>query len=245
MRDRFRAFLLHLLLSASLITAVLTAIYWVWYPPPIASAAGLSDLVVVVVVVDIVLGPLLTFVVFNRAKKSLRLDLACIATLQLAVLAYGVYTIGVARPAWIVFNADRFDLVLAHELEARFTEKAAKEYRVASWTGPRWVASVNPTDAEERNSLIFESATGGADLPQRPDLYVPLDSQRENLKRQAKQLDELKEFNPPGAVTQLRQDWPAADGWLPLMARAQPMIVLVRRSEAKVLGIAALMPWKP
>ncbi|WOB08527.1 TfpX/TfpZ family type IV pilin accessory protein [Piscinibacter gummiphilus] len=245
MRDRFRALLLHLLLSASLITAVLTAIYCVWYPSPIASAAGLSDLVVVVVVVDIVLGPLLTFVVFNRAKKSLRLDLACIATLQLAVLAYGVYTIGVARPAWIVFNADRFDLVLAHELEARFTGKAAAEYRAASWTGPRWVASVNPIDAEERNSLIFESATGGADLPQRPDLYVPIESQRESLKRHAKQLDELKQFNPAGAVARLRQDWPSADGWLPLMARARPMIVLIRRSDAKVLGIVALMPWSP
>jgi hypothetical protein len=245
MRDRFRAFVLHLLLSASLITAVMAVIYSVWYPPPTASAAGLADLVWVVVVVDIVLGPLLTFVVFNRAKKSLRVDLACIATLQLAVLAYGVYTIGVARPAWIVFNADRFDLVLAHELEARFVEKAATEYRVASWTGPRWVASVNPIDVEERNILIFESATGGADLPQRPDLYVPLESQRESLGRHARQLDELKEFNSPDAVARLRRDCPGADGWLPLMARAQPMIVLVRRSDAKVLGIVALMPWKP
>jgi hypothetical protein len=223
----------------------MSAAVFIWYPPPLAQAAGLTDLAYVIVGVDLVLGPLLTLVVFNPAKKTLRVDLACIVLLQLGVLAYGVHTIGAARPAWLVFNADRFDLVLAHEFETRYVEKARVEYRSVSWIGPRWVASVNPSDAEERNKLIFESASGGPDLPQRPDLYVPIEGQQVNLRRHAKSLDELKNFNSAEAIERLHQDWPEADAWLPLMARARPMIVVLRKSDAKVIGVASLWPWSP
>ena len=63
--------------------------------------------------VDVVLGPVLTFAVFNRAKgvRHLRRDLAVIGVLQTAALAYGLHTVYIVRPVAMVFEVDRFRLV--------------------------------------------------------------------------------------------------------------------------------------
>jgi hypothetical protein len=245
MLSRFRAFAIHLIGSALLASLGIALAFFVWYPSPLASAVGLFDFFYVIVGVDVVLGPLLTFIVFKPGKKSLRFDLAVILLLQLGVFSYGIYTIAAARPAWIVFNADRFDVALAHELDPRSLKTALDEYRSPSWSGPRWVASANPADSDRRNTLVIEAAMGGPDLPQRPDLYVALNTQAENIKSRAKPLKELRDFNSVAAVQEAIGRWPEADSWLPLMARARPMVVLLRKADARVLAIADLRPWAP
>ncbi len=56
---------------------------------------------------------MVTLIVFNPGKRLalLRLDLAVIGTIQAAALAYGVSVIAEARPVYMVFTVDRFDLV--------------------------------------------------------------------------------------------------------------------------------------
>lgn len=80
------------------------------------------------------------------------------------------------------------------------------------------------------NQLLMESATGGPDLPQRIDLYVPVDEERERVRAKAHELDELCRYNS-AAVQDILAKWPQADAWLPLMARVQPMVVLVNKAE--------------
>ena len=70
-------------------------------PEPLFTATGGNDLVMILVAVDVVLGPLITLIVFNPAKP-LQADRAStstvIAVLQLAALAYGIGVIAMARP---------------------------------------------------------------------------------------------------------------------------------------------------
>ena len=116
--SRWQAGAGHLLLSAAIGAAVLAAMILVWYAPPYFEAAGGNDLVLLMVGVDVTLGPLLTLAVFNPAKGigKLRFDLAVIACCQVAALAYGVHVMYVARPAYLVFAVDRFDLVMNNML---------------------------------------------------------------------------------------------------------------------------------
>ena len=69
--------------------------------------------------VDVVCGPLLTLVLFNPAKsrRELRLDLSLVAVIQLAALAYGLYSISLARPVIQAFETDRFAVVSAVEID--------------------------------------------------------------------------------------------------------------------------------
>lgn len=218
-------------------------VYLVWHPLPLDAAIGVGSIFLIIVAVDVVLGPLLTLVVFKVGKKSLRFDLVVIVALQLVAFGYGLWTISTARPAWLVFNADRFDLAQAYELDVRFLKDAQPEFRSAPWAGPRWVASVAPQNPQKRNDLLIESTMGGSDLPQRVDLYVPLASEAANIRARSKALSELEKYNLPAVVQAALAKWPQADGWLPLMARVQPMVVLVNRAEGKPLAVVDLRPW--
>ena len=116
------------------------------------------------------------------------------------------------------------------------------KYRKAPWTGSLW-ASRPPAEVAKRNQLLMESAAGGPDLPQRIDLYVPIDEEREHLRTKAHELGELRLYNSAATVQDILAKWPQADAWLPLMARVQPMMVLVNTTESKPLAVVDLRPW--
>ncbi len=59
---------LHFLISAAVAAVAAVLVFCVWYPGPFRLMAGGRDLFLLVTSVDVVIGPLLTFAVFNRAK---------------------------------------------------------------------------------------------------------------------------------------------------------------------------------
>ena len=83
-KSRITAALLHLLMSASVIAALLAVIFFIWYPTPYFQISGALAPVLVLVSVDLLIGPLLTLVVYNTEKKSLKADLAVIVVWQAA-----------------------------------------------------------------------------------------------------------------------------------------------------------------
>ncbi len=244
MKAKFKAFLIHFSGSLLLALAALALVYGLWYPAPLAAAVGVTAIFLIILGVDVCIGPLLTFVVYRPGKKTLRFDLAVIIALQLAAFAYGLWTVAQGRPAWLVFNVDRFDLVRALNLDDRFPDKTAPEYRHAPWLGPRWVAAPMPTDVEARNQLLFEATMAGIDLPQRPDLYRPLAGEAAALRAKAQPLDTLLQFNPASALAAVKARWPQADAWLPLMSNVQPMVVLLKKDSAEVVAVVDLRPWE-
>ncbi len=243
MISRIKASLVHASISFLVACLAVTWIFLVLHPAPLAKAIGVGEIFWVVIAVDVVLGPILTFAVYKTGKKSLKFDLAIIGCMQVCALSYGLWTIASARPAWLVLNSDRFDVAQADELDQRRIDNAWPDYRSASWSGPRWVASRAPTDLAKRNELILESTAGGPDLPQRIDLYVPLSAETDRLRTKSHPLQELKEFNSSENIHAELAKWPQADGWLPLMARAKPMVVLIDKAAARPLAIVDLRPW--
>lgn len=242
MPDRLEAFFLHLGLSGVIAVLALLLVFKLWYPAPLHTAVGVTHIFLLLLLVDMILGPLLTLLVYKVGKKSLVFDLAVIAVLQLSALGYGLWTVAEGRPAWLVFNADRFDLVRVLDIDLRKLERALPEYRQPSWLGPRWVAAAPPSDNAERNDLIFEAVQGGSDLPQRPDLYHPLAESGKAMRARLHALSELQGFNSIERVQAVTKRWPEADSWLPLMA-STPMVVLLHQETVEVVAIVDLRPW--
>lgn len=242
-RDRLRAFVVHLAGSAVLALAGLALVYWVWYPAPLDRAIGVTHIFLLMLGVDVILGPLLTFAVFQRHKKSLKFDLSVIVLIQLAALAYGLFTVAQGRPAWLVFNVDRFDVVRAYEVDQRNLGSARPAFRTSSLTGPKWAVAKLPSDPTVQGRLLSESLAGGPDLPQRPEYYDELSTAIEMLQARAKPLDDLQAFNAKSELERVLARWPQADAWLPLMSNELPMVVLLQRSSGQVETIADLRPW--
>ncbi len=151
MTPRIKAFLIHLGISLVVAVAAMALVFGLWYPSPLHAALGVTGIFLLLLAVDVVLGPCLTLVVFKPGKKTLVMDLTAIALLQLSALAYGVWTVAEGRPAWLVFAVDRFELVRVLDIDERKLEQADLAYRQPSLLGPQWVAASNPVDSDERN----------------------------------------------------------------------------------------------
>ena len=112
--------------------------FGLWYPGAYRLMAGGRELFVLVTTVDVVLGPLLTFAVFNLKKgwPHLRRDLAVIGVIQLAALGYGLHTVYEARPVAMVFEVDRFRVIIAADVHTTELPQALPAYRSLSLDGP-------------------------------------------------------------------------------------------------------------
>ena len=105
---RLKFFLSHLSISFLIALLVIGVVFIVWYPSPLATAVGVTHIFLMLLAIDVVIGPILGLLVYKEGKKSLKFDLTVIILLQLSALFYGIYSIEQGRPVWIAFNVDRF-----------------------------------------------------------------------------------------------------------------------------------------
>ena len=115
MSVRLSAAFKHFLLSLILFSIIIFALLYFWYPAPYFTASGGWQGLKIVAAVDLVLGPLLTLIVFNslKSRQKIVFDLIVIAFLQLSALMWGVKTIYEQRPISIVFFENNFITVPA------------------------------------------------------------------------------------------------------------------------------------
>lgn len=247
--NRVRASGVHLLISICVAALSAALVFLVWYPYPLAQASGVTDIFLLVLVVDISLGPLITLFVFDLKKPELRRDLLIVGLIQLAALLYGIYTVYVARPAYVVFAGDRFDLVFANDLdEKKRSEARLPEFRRVPMFGPETIAAPMPTDPQERTTLMFESVNGGPDLYQLPKFYRPYADAKTSIVRHAQALEQLKAFNKEriAEVDSLSSKYrvkKADVGFVPLKGKIQDLSVVIDRTTGEVLEIVDLKPW--
>lgn len=243
---RWRAAGTHLAISMVVAVAVVALLLLVWYPGPLYEAAGGERLTFILVAIDIVVGPLLTLLVFRAGKPGMKFDLAVIAVLQAAFLAYGLSVISAARPAFVVFTLDRFVAVGANQIgDERLAEASRPEYRRRSWTGPVWVGATRPVDPEDADRVLSSFIAGDGDLERFPKHYVPYAEQSKEAGRRARPLADLAGKDTEAhEVRRVRASYPGDDvGWLPLVARSRDMTAVVRRGTGEVLEIVRVDPW--
>jgi hypothetical protein len=245
---RWRAAAIHLGLSALTAGAVLSAIYFLWYPGALFDVAGGLVLFLLIAGVNVGTGPLITLIIFRQGKKGLRLDLAAIALLQLAALSFGTWVVYESRPVWIAFVVDRFELVRANEIAPEERAKAKPPYDELSVFGPRLIGAKKPKDPDEQFRVAM-SALRGYDLQRYPQHYVPYADVAKQVAAHAKPVAELNRYNPgAGArIAALPAKFGAKEedlGFLPMRAGKKDLTALVDRKTGRYLGTSELKPWE-
>lgn len=185
---------IHLLVSGLLAVGLSLLVFCVWYPKPYASLLMVDGIFLMMMGIDVVLGPVLTLVVFDRRKPASELtrDLCLIVLLQVAGLSYGLYVLALGRPVHLVYEVDRFRVVTAADVERLELPLAPVELRTLPWTGPTLIAARPAQGAETLGAV--ELALKGIDLGMRPSRWVPFgDEWRAEALRRALSLHGLRE----------------------------------------------------
>lgn len=240
--SRWKAAGIHLAISVGLALAVVVLLYYLWYPQPFFETSGGKFLLMVLVGVDVVLGPLITLIIFNTKKKSLKFDLTVIALIQLAALCYGVYTMYLARPVYVVFSSGQFIVVPANDTEPKMLGLSTRpEFKSVPIAGPKYVFSDPPSSYKDPSALLL-SMVGLA-----PQFYAPYGEKSATATKEGKPLQELlkRKPNAQAAVDEtLKQaQRNAADVvYFPMTAKTMPLTAL---ADGKTGAILAVLPINP
>lgn len=240
LRQRARAAGLHLLVSATFAAIAAGLVFGLWYPGFYRAVAGGRDLFLLVTSVDVILGPLLTFAVFNRAKgwKHLRRDLAVIGLIQLAALGYGLHTVYIVRPVALAFEVDRFRVVAAADVYEPDLPTAPPAYRTLPLSGPLLLGTRAPHAGTEHADAVFMGLQG-INRADRPLFWQPYADSVPEVLAKSRPLSVLL-AHYPARVAEFRtklaeiKAGEATTRFLPLVARGDWVIVI--DANGAVLG---------
>ena len=247
--NRYQAFGLHIAISASLALALSALVFLLWYPGLLAYASNVTPIFLLLLLVDVVIGPVITLVIYNPQKKELKRDLWVIGVIQILALLYGLHTVFVTRPVYIVFNAAQFDLTYANQISEENMRLANNPgYQALPYLGPKLVAVALPEDPQLLTEIILASLQGKDDIPTQVQYFVPYVAQKKAILSSVKPLRELAPFNKDH-VTQLQalvEKYQSAHmdvGYIPLKAKSHHLSVIINRSNGDVLEMSDLKPW--
>ncbi len=237
-------FIKHLSVSILIALIIIGVVFFVWYPSPLATAVGVTQIFLMMLAIDVIVGPVLGLLVYKEGKKTLKIDLSIIIALQISALGYGIYSIEQGRPVWVAYNVDRFELVRKNEIIDDHIDKASPQYQQISWFKPQYVAVEFAKDANVRNDDLFAEALGGISIAQKPERYVDFVQAKPQLQQRTKSLKELNQYNDVKQVERIVSKYPQATGFVPLKANAVDMTVLINKEKGEVVKIVDLRPWK-
>jgi hypothetical protein len=244
--NRWQAFLIHLGLSAVIYVVLLYLIVFVWYPQPYFSADGGWQGVRLITGVDLVLGPLLTLIVFKAGKPGLKRDLSIIALLQAAALVWGTWIVHDQRTVMVTYAAGNFYAINGEEV--RNAGGKAPAIAAQAPHSPAYALVRLPADEKERTRFIMQTILSGRPLQQLGERYEPLDAKTlpEVLSGSQDIHNYIKMSEQNGATVDrfiAEHGGTVADyAFFPLFCRYRSLLLVLHRKDGSVAGKLDIRP---
>jgi hypothetical protein len=247
-RKKFLVFTIHFVATAALGAIAAALIFFVWFPSPFATMIGGTELFVLVVGCDLVLGPLLSLVIYDsrKSRRALIVDYSVVGLAQVGMLVYGVYVVAGTRPVEVVFNKDRLEVVTARDIsDAELAAARLPQYRALSLTGPRYV-SIQVPKADQQDAL-FQSLAGNEEH-QRPKFYAPYETALAQIRKRSRALAVLEKKFPdytPALEQAAREAGVAPENarWLPVHHRKGFWTAIIDGASGRPLSYAPVDPY--
>ena len=246
---RKKAFSIHLATSAIIATCISVPLLLLWYTPDFFAAANAQILLLLLLGVDVVLGPLITLIIFNskKSRKELIFDFSIIASLQVAALLYGMSISFQARPVFVAFTQDSFTVAIANQiLDINLERSKHPEFKSLSLTGPVYVYAEMPIDQKERDDIEY-SKIFGMGLHCFPEYFKPYTENMKIAGQAAKPLSAMTKL-ADGDIAVLnkavkRSGKPESEiGYLPLKGMRKDLTILLDKNDGKILDVLQISP---
>lgn len=193
--SRFSATLIHALSSVFIFSALVSIVLFFWYPSSFFSASGGWQGLRIVAAVDIVLGPLLTLIIYNdkKSRRELTLDLGVVGMVQLFALSWGIKAVYDQRPLAVVFLDNSFYTVSAADITNQ--EIALDVLNQFGEERPIYVYVQRPDSGEELERFTREVEWDRIPPHQQVWLYQPLAENFATVSRSSLDIDEVMVAN--------------------------------------------------
>jgi hypothetical protein len=171
--NRFGAFAVHLGLSLIIFFCLGYLILYHWYPDFFFASDGVWQGIRIVAMVDLVLGPTLTLIVYKKGKPRLRFDLTTIAAVQMICLAAGVWVVYSERPIAMVFADGSF-----HSMAVDDYVKAGQPVPDMSrfpGDAPQWVSLRLPEDPAAQSEIRRRALESSVPVRTLSQYYEPFE----------------------------------------------------------------------
>ena len=171
--SRLRAAGVHLSLCLAVYAVAVFLIVTRWYPGFHFRVDGGWQGLRLMAAVDLVIGPLLTLVIFDPFKRRhlIAFDLTCIAIAQVAALTWGFYAIHSQRPVAVSWQGGLFHPVTAQPLKIEKYDLA----HLAEMSGerPPLVYVRKPQNGGEESRVAMQSLIGAVMSWEDPFFFTP------------------------------------------------------------------------
>lgn len=247
MTFRLKAFALHLLASLAALSGILGTFYLGWYRWPGWYLADVTQVIIILVGVDLVIGPLLTLVIadMRKPRRLLARDVSMIAAAQLIALSYGSLSLWHGRPLYYAFSESVLQQVQAYDIsdeERALATNDHVELRPHWYSLPRWIWAPLPQDGEVRSKIVTAAISGGDDVISMPRYYQRWEDGLAALRAQLKQVDDVGYF--VSTEKKLLKDRMRAAGYdadqrnvMPLTGRGRPLLAVFDLSTLRIAAI--------
>jgi hypothetical protein len=247
MHFRLKLFSLHLLSSAMVLTLILGGLYFGWYRWPGWYLTDVRQVVLVMICVDVVLGPTLTLIIANQKKlrRELTRDIGIVVFVQLCALTYGSVQLWNGRPLYYAFSVNILQLVQAYDIDADEAKlgRAQNPDLAPHWYSlPRWVWAPLPQNAEEAGKIVTATITGGDDVISMPRYFKSWDEGSPSLRSQLKKVDDVAYFAKSEKM-KLKEKMKAVGlsdaqfNAMPLTGRGHPLLAVFDPKSLALIGV--------
>jgi len=192
-----QAFLIHLAISTLIFLSLVAVMVNWWFPGELFFLDGGWQGLKLVALVDLVLGPALTLLLYKPGKPKLLLDMSLVALFQISALAYGFYATHQQRVIAVVYADRNFNTlsadaawVASEELKRR--DRQPQQVTELDTSNPAMLLTPEPK-ASEFAQYMDELLGGFPETHERLDLMVKRDNEhREFLSTRAIKMDKLE-----------------------------------------------------
>jgi len=187
----------HLAVSAAVACLAALVVFGWWYATPWRQLLGVGSIFGLIVAVDVVAGPLLTAVLASphKPRRERWIDLTLIASIQVAALVYGMWSVYSARPVILAFEVDRLVVITANEVQVEQLPEALPQFQALSLAGPQFVSLRKARSSDEFLQSI-EQSIQGTTQPMRPGWWRPYEEAVPAVLKRAGSLQSLIERRP-------------------------------------------------
>ena len=192
---RIQAALIRLGISLLLFGLAWLLIRLWWYPDFFFWIDGGWQGLRLIILADLVLGPLLTYVVFKAGKPGLKFDLGVLAVIQALAFTAGMTVVYLERPLALVYvDGAFFSMSGSDYRQAGLEVPALYEVGANRNSGPPWIQVAIPEDYEAQSELRLAAMQSGTPLRLLTQAYEPFTAD-DSFRQDAFDLDLLKRFD--------------------------------------------------